>query len=276
MQTTAPLHSLTFHPLVADLPGLMPEDSHEFLALVDDIAARGIDQALIVVADESGRLLVVDGRNRFRAATVADLAEVPIVMRDEAEVPGIILGTLVQRRHYGKGALAYLAYPLAATQKRAGRGGNGSNQHRKQQMSTQSTIAPISIDEIAAQLGFARDLFYKAAKVHEYFAHSPEQRARFEPRILSGEVGLGACIAGLASSEATTGSERRDRSPYQLLTDTFGELKRRFDQRWDKLEGAARLAVAEEATSTVLSLPPEVQEKIAAALGAARKSGRAA
>lgn len=263
---TAPLHSIHFHPLVNDLPGLMARDTVEFASLVDDIAERGIDQPLICVLGEDGALLLIDGRNRYSAALVANLDEVPYVLREESEAMAIILGTLIQRRHYGKGALAYLAYPLAMH----GRAKHGGDRKSK---STQSTL--ISVDEIAVRLGFSRDLFFQAAKIHEFFAKSPEQRAKFEPRILAGEVGLGACIAGLASSEATTGSERRDRSPYQLLTDTFVELKKRFDQRWDKLDGTTRLAVAEDATATVLSLPQEVQEKIAAALGAGRKGARA-
>lgn len=255
---TAPLDSFRFHPLVADLPGLLPRDSHEFAALADDIALRGIDHALIVVIGESDELLIIDGRNRYSAATVAALDEAPYVVREESEALGIILGTLVQRRHYGKGALAYLAYPLAAAQKRTGAG-------RPAKLSTQSTI---SIDEIAATLGFSRDLFYQAAQIHGHFERRPELRERFEARILSGEIGLGACVAGLASSEATTGSARVDRSPYKLLTDTFGELRKRFDQRWERLEGSARMAVAEEAAKSVLSMPPEVQSAISKALGA--------
>lgn len=280
--TTAPLNTLKFHPLVADLPGLMAQDSREFAALVDDISARGIDIPLIVVPGEGGSL-VIDGRNRLRAATVADLDEAPIAIREEKDALGIILATLVQRRHYGKGALAYLAYPLAAALPRASHGGARAGAGRKS-TSIQSTMPPpklsiqstITIDEIAAQLGFARDLFYQAAKVHEIFATRPDLRAQFEPRILSGEVGLGACVAGLASSLATTGGKRRDRTPYQLLTDTFGALKSRFAAGWEKLELSHRAAVAEEATNTVLGFPPEVQESISKALGAARKAGRAA
>ncbi len=257
---TAPLRTLRFHQLVADLPGLIPRDSREFAALADDVAARGIDQPLIVVLSD-GEPRIIDGRNRFHAATVANLDEVPIVIREESEAMSIILGTLVQRRHYGKGALAYLAYPLAAAQKRTGAG-------RPAKLSIQSTI---TIDEIAAQLGFARDLFYQAAKVHEFFLNRPDLRAQFEPRILAGEVGLGACVAGMASSVATTDSSRKDRSPYQLITDTFGALRKRFEQRWERLEGSARLAVTEEATATFLSLPKEVQQSIVNAL----KSGKA-
>jgi hypothetical protein len=269
---TAPLHTLTFHPLVAGLPGLIDEASPQFAALVDDIAERGIDQPLICVPGEAGPL-VIDGRNRFRAASLANLDEVPISLRDESETLGIILATLVHRRHYGKGALAYLAYPLTAQQRRGKVGGNGANQHRREQLSIQSTI---TLDEIAARLGFARDLFYQAAKVHEAFERRPDLRAQFEPRILAGEVGLGACVAGIASSEATTGATRVDRTPFTLIKSTFEALRGRVTRGWEQLDRSVQHAIAEEAAETIAAMPPEVQAAVARTLGAVAKIGRAA
>jgi hypothetical protein len=262
MTRTIPIDHILFHRLVQGLPGLMPEDSREFAALSDDIADRGIDQPLIVTALENGGgspgyVYLVDGRNRFKAARAAGLSEVTVEEVEEVDAPGIILATLIHRRHYGKGALAYLAYPLAA---KPGHGGD------RKSKSTQSTL--ISVEEIAIRLGFSRDLFFQAGKVWEVFGRRPDLREKFEPRILSGEIGLGACVAGLASSEATTGSDRQDRSPYQLITDTFSALNKRFDQRWEKLEGSARLAVQEEAASAVLAWPEEVQQAIAKAIKA--------
>ena len=73
-----------------------------------DIEERGIDEALIV--DEKNR--VMSGRVRLRIALDLRLPEVVITRRSSAEAASLIVQSLLQRRHYSKSALAYLAFPL--------------------------------------------------------------------------------------------------------------------------------------------------------------------
>lgn len=269
MNTTThlPVDSIEYHALLADLPGLWPDDSPEMMGLVEDVRSRGIDEPLIVVESEDGAFLLIDGRHRLRAAQFSGLIEVPVVVRPEEEAADIILGTLVHRRHYLKGALAYLSYPVIAHQQ-ATHGGNRGNQYKKVAKSTQSTLA--SAEEICARLGFGRDLYFQAKGVHDFFRRSPGLRAEYEPRILSGEIGLGACLAGLSGKEATERQKRQDRPPLELITEAFRAVQMRFDH-WDRLEGSARRAVTQEATETFLKLPDEVQESVLRAYKTAKK-----
>jgi hypothetical protein len=261
---------IQWHSLIRTMPR-WADESPEMAALVADIQERGIDQPLIVCrtddgAEVPGDFFLLDGRHRHRAAILAGLTQVPIIERDESEALGIVLGSITQRRHFSKGALAYLCYPVieaAAVPK--------ENYLKKGPKSIQSTTG--NVEELCARSGFSRDLYFQARKVHEAFARRPDLREEYEPRILSGEMGLGACVAGLAGKESTEGAKRQDRPPEQLLFDGFAAISVRF-RAWDKLEGSTRRAVADRAVETILALPDEVQDSLLRALRAARKDTR--
>jgi hypothetical protein len=254
-----PPKTLSVHELLADVP-CWTDGSEDMQSLAADIAARGIDQPIIVTQGD-GAFLVIDGRHRLRAACLAGLSEVPVVVRDEGQALEIILGSLTQRRHFNKGALAYLCYPVLEAATHASSG-------RPQKSSPQATI---SAEEACARFGFSRDSYFRAAKAHEIFRRRPDLREHFEPLILTGQVGLGAAIAGCAGHDATKGQARNTQPPEQLLLAGFEVIEVRF-RAWDKLEGTARRVVTDRAIETVMGLPEEVQESIARALRAARRA----
>ena len=219
--TTLPVELIAYHPMLESLPGLWADSSPEMAGLVEDVEAHGIHEPLIVVQGFSEEtIFLIDGRHRLRAAQMAGLESVPVVFREEADAADIILSTLVHRRHYLKGALAYLSYPIVS-EKLKGRGGNGSNQHRiKEQLPIQSALP--TLDSVAATLGLSSDTLLQARGVHDMFRRSPSLRAEYEPRILAGEIGLGACLAGLRSKESTEGGSRKPAT--YLAFDSHGNL----------------------------------------------------
>lgn len=265
--THFPTDAILDHSLLEGVPR-WSEGSAELRALADDIAARGIDQPLIVTSADidgtksTGNYFLLDGRHRLAAAKLAGLAKVPVVVRDDADPVGVVLGTLTQRRHHNKGAIAYLCYPVLEASAAA----HGGNRRSK---STESTL--IAVEDLAERCGFGRDLYFQAKKAHEIFRRRPDLREHFEPLILTGQVGLGAAIAGCAGQEATAGKSRNTQPPEQLLLAGFEAIEVRF-RAWDKLEGAARRAVTSKAIETVMALPEEVQESVARALRAARRA----
>ncbi len=271
---TCSIELIQWHSLVRNLPR-WPDGSPEMAALAGDIAGRGIDQPLIVTETDAGGktpgyYYLLDGRHRMLAARQAGIEEVPVIVRPEEDAVGIVIGSLVQRRHYNKGALAYLCYPVLAAAAEIGVRNRASHlmQGTKRPKSTESTYG--DLEDVCARCGFGRDLYFQARKVHEVFERRPDLREEYEARILSGEIGLGACVAGLAGKESTEGAPRQDRGPEQLLFAAFEALSTRFS-RWDRLEGSTRRAVADRAVETVLGLPEEVQRGIFRALQAAAK-----
>lgn len=250
---------IQWHELIQDMP-CWAANSPEMSALIEDIQERGIDQPLIVCqVDGDDMYSLLDGRHRHRAAQQAGLDQVPVIVRAEEDALGIIFSSITQRRHFGKGALAYLLYPVMC----ASAVPNGG--HRKAQL-IESTV----VLDLCVRAGFSRDLYFQAKTLHQAFDKRPDLREEYEPRILAGEIGLGACIAGLAGKEATAGNARNDRAPEQLVFDTFTDLRTRFS-RWEKIEPSQRKAICHEAADTILTLPGEVQDSILRALRAARK-----
>ena len=279
-----PLALISHHPATGHVP-LSPEDSEEITILVRDIQERGVDQPIMVVPDKlKGLWLLVDGRHRFAGAKQAGLSEIPAIVRKESEVPGIILSSLVLRKHFTKGALAYIAYPLVA-EKLCKEGGNGANQYRTiEQPSIESTVAhlpretgkpdpfsdsdtPFSAELLGEQFGFGRDLFFQAKRLHEIFAQDAAYKARIEPHILSGETGLGAAIAGFAG-KATTKGVTPTAAKY-LLLNARGQcaglmpkalitLENGFKQ-WPKLDLTARARLKERWDKLCAALPEDLQ-----------------
>ena len=54
----------------------------------------------------------MDGKVRLRIALDLQLPEIVIIRRLSSNAATIIVQSLLQRRHYSKSALAYLAYPF--------------------------------------------------------------------------------------------------------------------------------------------------------------------
>ena len=204
--TTHPTDLIQYHSILRELPGIWPDDSESMQALVEDIATRGIDEPLLVVqCDEDGSNIpgsyfLADGRHRLRAAQLAGLDEVPVIVREDHEVADIILSTLVHRRHYTKGALAYLAWPLLQPTIPV-RGGD----RRSSQFSNGTQCRLKTKKEISAALGTCQRLLTHAKQTHYFFSLDQPYRwgvkgakdavvatcrKFWEPLLLSGEAGL--------------------------------------------------------------------------------------
>lgn len=204
---------LQVHPLAKNLPQWADDDSR-FEALVEDIRARGIDQPLIITPEKQ----ILDGRHRWRSAKRLQLAQVPVCVQGNGDIAGVIIGTLLQRRHFSRSALAYLAYPLfkSAHEEAIRKEGQNLKKGLNSPLPTQCETAA----DLAEQIGVSRALFDQAAQVHKLFAKDPAYKALMEPRILApftgGEhedkrpTGLGAVLAGYAG-QGNKGKPRRAR-----------------------------------------------------------------
>lgn len=246
---------LTVHPILENVP-MMDDTSADWAALVLDISERGIDQPVII--DEQDRIM--DGRHRWAAGQQAGV-DIPCVVKPSAAAGDIVLHSLLNRRHYNKGAMAYVSYPVIAALVPQ----HGGNRKSK---STESTLK--SADDLCDSLGFSRDLFFQAKQLHEAFANRPDLRAKFEGKILGGEIGLGACLAGIAGKESTERQPRKDRPAFELLGEAVEQMELRFAY-WPKLEGSKRTQIVNRVVGSVLKWPDDIKEEIQSALSAANK-----
>jgi hypothetical protein len=275
---------LTVHPLAKRLPRWEKNDQR-FIALVEDIRERGIQAPLRVDAENR----ILDGVETWKAAKQLQLKEVPIARTSDDPATVIVIG-LALRKHYSKGALAYVCYPLlkpaheAAQRRRIDVLKKGSAPS-----SIQSTTG--KIEDFCEFLGFGRDLFFQAKAAQEVFEKSdkavaewqakhPEApkgmalgtsidlRAHWEPKLLNGEIGLGPMLAGIAGQDATKGKQREDSGQLSLFTDWLHETEVRF-QKWQRLQESEKRHVGLKIRELVKAMPEDLREAWKKALSAA-------
>ena len=265
---------LSVHPLLAAVP-TPPGEQEAIEGLRADVQARGFDQPLTV--DERNQVL--DGRRRLRVALMLNAAAVPIRRRLDDGAAGIILGSLVHRRHFRKSALAYLAFPLlqpalAEAQKR----------HLAALKQGKSSVVPSghygkTVEEIAHSCGFSRRVFYRAKQVHELFARESAYKEQMEPLLLTDDVkvqvGLQGVLAGWTGQQ-NAGQHRRISDQLDLFGDVFGKLRYHFARTWVSLDADRRQALAPQVRDTVAEMPPEIREMFAREIRAAEKAAREA
>ena len=289
------LEDLAVHPLAAKMP-MLPEDALEMVALLASIELHGLDRQPLII-DPHDRLM--DGRHRKLMAKRAGIGDVPCIVRPEEEAPSIIVESLVGRRHYTKGARAYLAAPLLVAAAEANKEARtqqllaGANPRKPIQ-----SVFGNNEEGFAAQLGFSGDLARQAKDIHKKFAAADERlakwrdkfpdlvkqiggpgkesgypvpewaqpvpenlRNRFEPKILSGDLGLGAVIQAIAGLEATKGQPRAEQREFALIMEGFKTMRLRV-ARWDKLSPEEEAQAAAEAAGVFDALPEAVRQQI--------------
>lgn len=256
------------------------ETEEEFQQLCDSIYDDGVITPLLVHLTgemdlETGAewAEIVDGRHRFTAYLETECVgrhSLPCVVT-ERPVNEIIIRTLVERRHATKGTRAYLVWPLIAPLVK------GPGQPKKV-LPTESgaelpTESELKLPDLAGRYGFSVDLFDQARRLHGIFATRLDLKADLEPGILSGDIGLGAALAGIAGRTATEGTPRED-APHRLLLERgFKALSTRFAApKWDAMPEPDKTTAANAAVECVLTWPANVQERLLLALGGSTKA----
>ena len=280
--------NLTYHPLCKDIP-MLEADSPEWIALVEDIRARGIDVPIMV--DDQNR--VIDGRHRLKAARQLKLISVPIlpgVLSEHSGAAEVILAAIFHRRNLTKGAQAYLAYPLFRSLL-----ANATDARLRNLKLPAGDKDPNNktADALAEKYGVGRHLVFDAARAHKLFNQAAEARedflktcspdlaakapadlrAEWEPKILAGEVGLGACVAGIAGKEATKGKKKVVENRAILFADSWKSLAIRA-QHWPKFSEEERSDVIVRIRTAIAQVPAEVRQAISKAIKESEKESK--
>jgi hypothetical protein len=168
---------LSIHPALSGMPELSDTDP-EFLALVDSLQAHGYLRKVLI--DEHDQ--IVDGRHLTRAARALGHKEVPTELVPEDQIEGVILATLLGRRHYTKGALAYLSLPLLEEAVRQGairRKENLKKGKSSDGLLNRPSGDGRSTDSIADRIGVSGPLLEQAKKVESYLVKSDLRREQW-------------------------------------------------------------------------------------------------
>lgn len=264
------LSELTIHPI---LKGLHRKDneSDEFVAFVEDIRVRGVQEPVKV--DSENR--IIDGRHRYWASKQIGLRELPVVIVPQGEVVSTVVQSLLQRRHYSKGARAYMIVPFfkdAFEEARA--------RHRAFLASGGKAKVPFeeTVAGFAAKLGISDKLLTQAQKLHNLFTEKPELKKQFEASIFDPDkpAGLGGILAGISGKDATDGNARNERSGGVMLLfgEAFDTLRNRA-KAWAKFDTDQQLALFPKIRTAVAAMPPDLRARLKKFIVDAEKEERA-
>lgn len=143
-----------------------------------------------------------DGRHRAEWAIARERKTVPVHHVTEDEGRALLESTVVGRRHWLKGQLAWLAvnlHPAVAgnTKGRPGKSDSIGNTNPEK-----SHSVGLTVDGLATRFGVSATLIDQAVKIYRLFAAAPSLREKYEPGIWLGH-GLGAVLAGIPGGETT-------------------------------------------------------------------------
>ena len=262
-------HDLRPHGLIKGLPRWDRDDPH-WLGFVNDIREHGVLHPLLITQGN----VVVDGESRRQGAIAAGLDDVPVELVDDREAHTIIFREMLLRRNLTKGAMAYLVVRTGIL--------DGAFQEacqrqklalKKGQLSRNDSVDYGTVEDSAARMGISRDLLFQAKKVLAIFADDDAYRVDIEPKIIAGEVGLGAVIAGYAGRKTTAGVDRIDR-PQEILFRTG--LRTLFLRAWrwpdrSQIRVAVRAEI-EQVDPEQLELVEEVAQTIKQCVSQRRKT----
>jgi hypothetical protein len=276
---------LKLHPMKSRAPRRAKDDP-TLGPLIEDVRARGIQAPLICVEPD----LIVDGEDRWIAARRLHMTEVPVTFCRADEVASVILSSLT-RKHFSKGALAYVLFPIIEPAFNESKERRLRNLRRGQQApeSTLGVLSGTTVEEFAERIGLSRMLLFQAKEVRAEFDKDTARyefqdepkpmtlREYYEPRLLSyGEdkpLGLGAILAGIAGLRATGGKHRPDPKQLELFESALDTLKTRFSY-WKRFDEAARSKCREVIRSTVAAMPQDLRDELAAAIKSFRTGTR--
>lgn len=255
---------LADHPLLAHIP-VWAKDSEEFKSLRESLRTDG--QLYEILIDSGHR--VVDGRNR-RNALAAIGAQATCRIVPDAEVSTIIFRALMQRRHFGKGALAFLAVPLVQPLIAAAQARRLACLRRGDSPVT-APCGDGSMECIARDVGVSKDTFDRARRLYELLSKAPENvRADVSARVLSGELELGyACttVVNYEQAPARTAALDKRQQHDRLFTRALPKL----EGHWTQSTPEQREAIREKFRSSVATWPRDLLEEAQTAIRAALK-----
>lgn len=271
---------LSDHPLLAHIPTWTREEP-EFQALLESIRERGLDYDVLIDSERR----VVDGRNRRNVLAVL---KQPVRCRQigAGEAASVIVASLVNRRHLGKGALAYLSAPLFAGVLEESKARHLAMLQAGGASKPYSVgSAPKNVEDVAAHVGVSVALMEQALKLRRMLTELGEEvRAKYEPRILgawldeSGEwqepIGLGYMINGLTSLINEAAGKKKKLGKRAEHARLFLGFLPKLKEHWRRASMEQKAEIAERLKTEVTKFPAELRDEMASALRAAARADK--
>lgn len=234
---------------------------NDFQALVASVKELGILEPVKVCRDDGRYSYIVDGRNRWLAAKEAKLATIPVIEVRPEDAAEIIAATVSGRRHYTKGATAYLAcilHPEVVLENKPGRNSRTECANSRIQCAT-------GLDALAAKFSVSPRLLDQAVFIYRALeGDGRPYRDQIEADIWA-NMGLGAVMSGLAYLMKHGSKENPKKPESSTAWKKFCGFTRQLKQAgqyWGKLEPSQMEAASAHLRATLASIPAEMKELI--------------
>jgi hypothetical protein len=293
------------HAKVKHLVGRWAKDSDKARALRRSIKEQGIQQPLIITTDGE----ILDGVTRWEAATALQLAEVPVVVREEAEALEVLLASEC-RRHMSASQRAFTFAPFVkeAFARRAAMMAQMIKLPSHERTAFAHTPnGEKTVADYAAQIGVSVRLLEQANELHRLFEANPEPRAwtgddavanlalmgrkrgakltfaeYYVPMIHHDEhgMGLGAVKAGIQSilsGSTVTVNDIGAPKQLRLWQEAWSDVATRYEY-WNKFDDEAKAKAATAIGDSLTQAPDDyldtLRKKVAAELRRREQEGK--
>lgn len=212
---------------------------------------------------------IVDGRNRWYAAGSAKLAKVPATIVAASDAPAIIAATVAGRRHYSKGAAAYLACLLNPQIALDG----GKRKLAALKQSPSRTECGTDLPALAFKFSVSLRLMEQAAELFRLLEGDGKPfQADAEANVWAG-CGLGAVKAGVDFLIANGKAEKKAKDPAAIARAAAWQTYRGAQtkvsdlwKKWDALDDEQREAAKTGIATWIEEAPAEIRELITQSL----------
>jgi hypothetical protein len=282
------LDDLSIHPLVKDQPRLSDEQLLPWRKEMKRAGELNQKRAVLITAENQ----IVDGRHWYWCCKKLGWRKIRYEIVPEGEVMATIFNTLVNRRHYSKGQLAYIVAPMLD--------GIFAEARKRQIAGGAAPVAAETPETIAGSMGISIRVLHQAREIHELFESDKTKRTLtdrddvteknvtfrefYEPRLLLVEdpeaprtraYGLGAVLAGIKQTHsieknATTrphggGRPERVDKQLQLFGTAMTGLQNKFVY-WQKWDEDTRAEAVKAFSPVVEKMPDDLLAEFAKAI----------
>ena len=258
---------LRLHPLqkkyIAEPDRQSAGGQSEWNSFVDGLSAAGPEGIPPIFVTHDGQIM--EGGRRWRAAKQLQWEGIQCQVRPEEDAAAIIVESLLGQRNLQRCVKVYIAMTLLPefVQSAAHRRLLNLKNHRKTlEFPMASNLPnPETARALAQKFGVSKETIQRARQVCDIFKKSPDIRAEWEPKLLSGDKNLWNVLSAVGGAGADQ-SKRDDgvaAAQLQFWDSPFDALKNAVPA-WTKLDEEKRELVLADWRKTAKKLPQDLRD----------------
>ena len=267
-QETRDPQNLTHHPLIKNAP-MLAEDHPDCKAIAESLSQDGFTQPVVI----NERDEIMDGRHRVRAAIAMGMTSVPVIVRPDSDAAGVIVHSLVARRHHSKWQIAYFLADMYHVKTDDGIKARSQNLRRGNQPGPRER-SNWAFGEIIENLGISAETWQRVQRVRNALLADPKLREKYEPLLFAhgpSAMSLEGVARALPSCKTY---EEKDvdlpamRREYDRHVNVhLGKLSGIFTKNWSAMSPKMRADIEGHVVGAISEWPDDLKTRVIEQLG---------